>query len=112
MKIVVLRAGCSYRQMLETILAQRGVVGLRQLEFGTWQSIFSAVAAGIGTTLLPKGMIGPVLEDGRVTVHRLPRREATVQTVFIRRRDAYLSSAMRAFLVMARSDVVELQAAE
>src|SRR5262249_8419963 len=33
LKIVVLRAGCSYRQRLEEILTRRGVVGLRLLEF-------------------------------------------------------------------------------
>jgi DNA-binding transcriptional LysR family regulator len=31
MKVVVLRAGCSYRQRLEAILAERGAVGLRLL---------------------------------------------------------------------------------
>ncbi|MFX8389375.1 LysR substrate-binding domain-containing protein, partial [Acinetobacter baumannii] len=35
LKIVVLRASCAYRQRLEAILARRGIVGLRCLEFGT-----------------------------------------------------------------------------
>jgi LysR family transcriptional regulator, cell division regulator len=34
-KIVVLREGCSYRQILENILIKHGVVGIRHLEFGT-----------------------------------------------------------------------------
>jgi len=111
-KILVLRAGCSYRQMLESILARRGIVGLRCLEFGTWESIFGCVAAGIGVTLVPRNMVGPVLQEGRVAVHRLPATEAFAETVFIRKSSAYCSSAMRAFLEMARPNVAQLQAAE
>ncbi len=70
LKIVVLRLGCSYRQRLEDILAQRGIVGLRRLEFGTLEAIFGCVAAGLGITLLPRALIGPVWRDGRVALHR------------------------------------------
>ena len=42
LRIVVLRAGCSYRQRLEDILARRGVVGLRLQEFGTLEAISAA----------------------------------------------------------------------
>ena len=98
LKIVVLRAGCSYRQRLEDILAKRGVVGVRLLEFGTLEAIVGCVAAGLGVTLLPKALIGPVWRDGRVAVHELPATEAVVDTVFIRRRDALVSSALAAFM--------------
>jgi DNA-binding transcriptional LysR family regulator len=39
LRLIVLRAGCSYRQRLEEVLARRGVVGLRRLEFGTLEAI-------------------------------------------------------------------------
>ena len=48
LKIVVLRAGCSYRLRLEAMLARRGIVGVRQLEFGTLEAIISCVGAGLG----------------------------------------------------------------
>jgi LysR family transcriptional regulator, cell division regulator len=48
-RTVVLRRGCSYRDILETMLAKRGVVGLRYLEFGTLEAIYASVAAGFGT---------------------------------------------------------------
>jgi hypothetical protein len=35
-----------------------------------------------------------------VAVHRLPLDDALVDTVFVRRRDTYLSSALSAFLAM------------
>ena len=100
-RIVVLRAGCSYRQMLETLLARRGVVVQRQLEFGTLEAIFGCVAAGLGITLLPRALIGAVCAAGRVSMHALPRADAMVETVFIRHRERFVSSALRAFLACA-----------
>ena len=99
---VVLRAGCSYRQRLETMLAQRGITVRRHLEFGTLEAIFGCVAAGLGITLLPRALLGPVWAADRVSVHSLPPAEARVETVFIRRRDGFASSALRAFLETAR----------
>jgi len=112
LKIVVLRLGCSYRQRLEDILAQRGVVGLRRLEFGTLEAIFGCVAAGLGITLLPKALIGPVWRDGRVALHDVPPRDAQVETLFIRRRDSRVSSALSAFLEQARPVTRRIAAAE
>jgi DNA-binding transcriptional LysR family regulator len=102
LRIVVLRLGCSYRQRLEDILARRGIVGLRRLEFGTLEAIIACVAAGLGVTLLPKSLIGPVWREGRVAVHALDEAEARVDTVFVRRRDGFVSSALLAFLDRAR----------
>lgn len=101
-RIVVLRAGCSYRQRLEDILARRGIAVPRVLEFGTVEALFGCVAANLGITLLPRGLVGPVWEEGRVAVHALPPGEALVDTVFIRRRDSHLSSALTALLAMMR----------
>lgn len=97
LRLVILRAGCSYRQRLEELLARRGVVGLRRLEFGTLEAILGAVAAGLGVTLMPRALIGPTWRGGQVRAHRLPAAEARVQTVFVRRRDMLPSSALLAF---------------
>ncbi len=102
-RIIVLRAGCSYRQRLEMLLARRGIAVPRLMEFGTLEAIFGCVSAGLGITLLPRALLGPVWRDGRVSLHRLPPEEAMVTTVFIHRREAHLSSALRAFLDLARA---------
>ena len=80
-RIVVLRAGCSYRQMLEALLARRGIAVPRLLEFGTLEAIFGCVSAGLGITLLPRALIGRVSDTGRVSVHVLPPTDAMVETV-------------------------------
>ena len=103
MKIVVLRLGCSYRQRLETVLARRGVVGLRYLEFGTLDAILGCVAAGIGITLLPRSVVEAARRERRVAVHRLPAAEAHVETIFIRRRDTPPSRSLAAFLAATKS---------
>jgi LysR family transcriptional regulator, cell division regulator len=112
LKIVVLRAGCSYRLHLEALLARRGIVGVRQLEFGTLEAIISCVSAGLGVTLLPRALLGSVWEQGRVRIHPLPNGEGWVDTVFILHREAFASSALRTFLDLARPALARIAAAE
>jgi len=112
LKIVVLRAGCSYRLHLEALLARRGIVGVRLLEFGTLEAIVSCVSAGLGVTLLPRALVGSVWQHGRVRIHPLPNGEGLVETVFIQHREAFASSALRAFLHLARPALARVAAAE
>lgn len=106
LKLLVLRAGCSYRQRLEQILAERGVVGMRVLEFGTLDAIIGCAAAGIGITLLPRAVVEPARAAGSIAVHALPAEQAQVTTVFIRRRDAYVSTALTCFLQACRQQAL------
>jgi|tagenome__1003787_1003787.scaffolds.fasta_scaffold20669232_2 DNA-binding transcriptional LysR family regulator len=106
-RIVVLRAGCSYRLRLEAWLAQRGSVGIRVLEFGTLEAILACVGAGLGMTLLPRALVENARRTGQVGVHALPPEDAMVETVFVRRRDGYLSSALDAFLGLAQPGLAQ-----
>lgn len=108
LRIIVFRSGCAYRQRLESFLASRGLVGVRTLEFGTLGGIVGCVAAGIGVTLLPRAVIAAEMREGRLAAHDLPAAEARVDTVFIRRKDAFLSSAMSAFLQTAQPAPIRL----
>ena len=98
LKILVLRAGCSYRRRLEDILAARGIATPRRLEFGTVDGIVGCVAAGLGVTLLPRAVVERALREGHIVAHALPRKESLVDTLFVRRRDAFVSTALARFL--------------
>jgi DNA-binding transcriptional LysR family regulator len=111
LKTIVFRLGCSYRQRLEALLAERGVVVATPLEFGSLDAIVACVAAGIGITLLPRGVVAAAAEQEVVAIHELPRDRAHVETLFIRRHDAYLSSALRAFVDVARQEFGPMMAA-
>ncbi len=103
LRTIVFQLGCSYRQRLEAVLADLGIAVAKPMEFGSLDAIISCVAAGVGVTLLPRGVIAAASREGGVGVHELPPKRARVETLFVRRRDAYLSSAMTAFLDLARS---------
>ena len=111
-RIVVLRASCSYRQRLEDLLTRRGIVDLRRLEFGTIEALVGCVAAGLGVTLLPRGIVEPAARAGRVALHALPPAESRVETLFIRRPDTVATSALSAFVDHARQIAAPAEAAE
>jgi DNA-binding transcriptional LysR family regulator len=102
LKTIVFRAGCSYRDRLDAVLAARGIVGVRRLDFGSVEGILGCVAAGVGVTLLPRSVVAAASREGRVALHELPPPESHVDTMFIRRRATYVSSALSAFLERAR----------
>ncbi len=110
LKIVVLRAGCSYRQRLEDLLARRGLVDLRKLELGTIDAILGCVAAGLGVTLLPRATVEAAVKAGAIRAHALPPKDAQVETGFVRRREAFVPSALTAFLAMANEPSAALAA--
>ncbi len=111
LRIVVLRSGCSYRQIMEQWLARQGVPPPRVMEFGTLEAVVGCVAAGLGVTMLPRALLGPVWRQGRVAVHALPPPDGRVETQFVRRRDAHVSSALAAFLQMLMRRVERVRSA-
>jgi len=112
-KILVFRSGCSYRQKLEAMLAADtgGGAPVRRLEFGTLDGILGCVSAGLGITLLPRAVAAPTAAAGQVALHALPDRSGFTWTVFVRRRDGFLSSALARFIECAVETHANAQAA-
>jgi DNA-binding transcriptional LysR family regulator len=106
LKTVVFRIGCSYRQRLDSLLASLGILAPEPLEFGSIEAIIACVSAGVGVTLLPRGVVASALREGLVNVHELAPEIADVETVFVRRLDGYFSSALSTFLDSVRLDGV------
>ena len=111
LRTVVFGRGCSYRQRLDAILARQGIQPVQSLEFGSLEAIMGCVAAGIGITLLPKAVVAPYRRDGGINTHDLPPEQAAADTVFIRRRDTRQTSALAAFLAIARPGTLKMEAA-
>ncbi len=99
--ILVLRAGCSYRSRLEQLLNEAGVSSFGQLEFGTIDGIFGCAREGLGITMMPRSVSERASQNGKLGIHPLPRREALVPTMFIRRKDAVVSAALSRFVECA-----------
>jgi LysR family transcriptional regulator, cell division regulator len=99
--ILVLRAGCSYRSGLERLLNEAGVSSFGQLEFGTIDGIFGCAREGLGITMMPRSVSERAAQNGKLGIHPLPRREALVPTMFIRRKDAVVSAALSRFVECA-----------
>ena len=99
--ILVLRAGCSYRSRLERLLNEAGVTSFGQLEFGTIDGVFGCAREGLGITMMPRSVSEHASQNGELGIHPLPRREALVPTMFIRRKDAVVSAALSRFVECA-----------
>src|SRR5436305_1226293 len=73
----------------------------RRLEFGTLDGIIGCAGAGIGVTLLPRIVVAKAAREGRVALHPLPPNAARIETVLIRRRDIFVSTALARFIEIA-----------
>lgn len=111
-RIVVFRAGCSYRERFEALLARRAIAVTHRLELGTLEGILACIGAGLGIGLLPRGVVESARHAGRVAVHTLPPEEAFVETLFVRRAGAWEPRALRAFLERLRRGPTVIRAAE
>ena len=111
LKILVKGPGCAYRERFEEMLLRRGI-NINRIEFGTLDAIVGCIAAGLGETLLPKSVLAPAVKAKRISTHSLPPADARVETLFIKRRDAFVSGALAAFLQLARGESKTAQAAE
>lgn len=96
--VLVFRTGCFYRSTLENWFYRVGLVPNQIMELGTLDGIMSCVAAGMGVTLLPKAVAESYEQRQPIRYHQLPPEFANVTTVFIRRADTMVTSALTAFL--------------
>lgn len=100
-KAIVFGRGCPYRKQIDSLLRELGVTA-EHIEFGSLDAIVTCVSAGVGVALLPKGAVSTSTRNRLVTAHRLPQEQAMVGTSFIYRRTGCQSSALAAFLDLAR----------
>lgn len=95
--LLAFRPGCVYRARAESALRAAGRVPFRVMEFGALDAILGCVAAGMGITVLPRAVVERDPWAALVAARDLPDGRSRVATLFVRRRDAVETGAMRAF---------------
>ena len=91
------RHGCPYRERLERWLSLGHATPTKRLDLGAYGAILGCVAAGMGISLVPRGMAEPLAQRGALQIHQLPGL-STATTHFMWRKHAALSSAAQDFL--------------
>ncbi|KAA5834999.1 LysR family transcriptional regulator [Saccharopolyspora hirsuta] len=95
-RLLVFRAGCSYRRGLEAVVRALGAEP-KVLDYGSVEGILGCVAAGLGITMLPRELVERSALRPRLRLHRPSPAEATATTVFVRHRDAHATTALTEF---------------
>ena len=96
-KILVFRAGCSYRAQLEHWLRLSGKLTYQIMEFGSIEGILGCVAAGMGISFLPRSVVEKKHIQNDCSLHSIPEEFGHMTTWFVRRRNENYSKAMQAF---------------
>ena len=97
---------------IERLLRERRRIGPGKEDDFHVRDMQQLVSTLAGTTRVLTALLGSVWEKGRVRIHPLPESEKWVDTVFIRHREAYATSSLRAFLDIARPAIARAVAAE
>jgi DNA-binding transcriptional LysR family regulator len=99
-KILVFRAGCSYRAQLEAWLRKTGRLPYQVMEFGSIEGIIGCIAAGMGISILPRSVVERPQYQDNCSLHSLPGEVGNMTTWFVRRSQENPGKAMQAFLGM------------
>ena len=98
--ILVFRSGCSYRARFEEWLHNEGIMPEKIMEFGTLDGIIGCVSAGLGISLLPRSAVTKYVEEGLLIEHLIPEKFGKVKTIFVYRKDKYMSASLNKFTEM------------
>src|SRR5690606_17350218 len=90
--------GCGYRARLETWYKDKKITPHKIMEFGTLETILRSVSMGLGISFVPQSSVTDLVESGLIHCHRLPEQYSKVKTVFIRRKDSYLTASIERFI--------------
>lgn len=103
--LLLYNKGCGYRDRLESWMKAEGIIPKQIMEFGTFGTIIGSVAAGIGITIFPESSISDLVDNGIVFCHELPEPYHEITTIFIHRKDSYVTSTLRCFMdeIVART---------
>lgn len=96
--LLVFPMGCTYRKILHLLLQQENLIPSQQFEFNSLGAILASVSAGLGIALFPKSLVDHLDLGKTLSIHSISSKFASVETIFIYKKNTYLSSAMRHFI--------------
>jgi LysR family transcriptional regulator, cell division regulator len=94
---IMFRQGCSYRQRMETQFTIRGWLPFSRLEFGTVEGILGCVGGDVGVTVLPRSVVENSRFRESLRIEPFEREPLFVDTLLVRRIDAYVGTTLSAF---------------
>ncbi|QQE79240.1 LysR family transcriptional regulator [Alicyclobacillus sp. SO9] len=91
---------CRYVARWQRWLRDEGHKPMKVIEFGMIDTVLRCIENGFGVAVLPKSMVSSWVVKGSFNYYPLPDGYASIPTMFIRRKDAYASSALRYFTTL------------
>lgn len=95
---LVFNRGCGYRAKLEEWLRDEQASTARFMEMGTLETILGSVYSGLGVSFVPYSTVRNHLEQGLIHSHEVPKQYSRIRTVFVRKKDAFLTATVEKFI--------------
>ncbi|MGE7762935.1 LysR family transcriptional regulator [Peribacillus simplex] len=108
-KLYLYRPGCYYRLKFESWLQDEGIIPTKINELGNLDIILNCVRAGLGIALMVKTYAEPYEANGLVRCHPIPKKDATVTTSFIYRRDNIMEPMLKLLEDTIKHEGIESQ---
>jgi DNA-binding transcriptional LysR family regulator len=96
--------GCGYRARLQKWYEDERIRPEKIMEFGTLETILRSVAAGLGIAFVPKSSVTHLEASGLIRSYSLPDPYSKVKTMFIRRKDTFLTNTLQKFIETIESN--------
>lgn len=103
--LILTETGC-YRDVLDRILAEAGILPGSVLEFGSIEAIKQLVKSGMGTTFLPRVVVEREIAGKELVDLGWEGPDFRIVTQVVRHQDKWISPALRAMLELTREMIV------
>jgi DNA-binding transcriptional LysR family regulator len=97
-------AGCSYRSMMEKVLADSQAASGTSMEFGSLEAIKQCVAYGLGIALLPKIAVREEVQKGKLAILPFSHPEIRVYRQLVYHRKKWMPQALHRFFELLSAD--------
>jgi DNA-binding transcriptional LysR family regulator len=99
---LLISPNCTYRARTEKWFEEINVQPKKYTVMGTLESTVECIKAGFGISVLPKYYVRNIDGQEKLAYWNLPEQYASIPTVFIRRKDLYVTHAMRQWLELLK----------